>query len=104
MPKVSFSLVEQFSDLRSKELSYKFLIENQGATRINVAAITPRIPDQVQLVEAKNPSLRAVAVQYEQICADIGEIIRTFLIVEVKDFQDRVIKANQELAREFMGS
>jgi hypothetical protein len=58
MPKVVFSLVEQFSDLRSNDLAYQFTVENQGTGAIDLLSIIPRIPDAVELVEAKDPSLK----------------------------------------------
>jgi len=61
MPKVLFTLAEQFSDLRSSETAYKFMIENEGSNAIDLHSITPRIPEGVNLVEVKDPSLEAVS-------------------------------------------
>jgi hypothetical protein len=96
MPKVLFSLVDQFSDIRSKEVSYKFLIENHGNAPISVLAINPRIPDTVELIEAQNPSLQATTVQYQRTCHELEEILRAFLFVTVKEFRDSMAQANAE--------
>ncbi len=96
MPKVAFSLIDQFSDIRSKEMSYKFLIENHGTVPITIMAINPRIPETVELVETQNPSIQATSVQYRQTCHEIEEILRAFLFVTVKEFRDKVAQARAE--------
>ena len=54
MPKITLTLTEQFSDLRSNEVAYKLTIENHGASAINLLTISPRIPEGVKLLRNEN--------------------------------------------------
>src|SRR5688500_3745587 len=65
LPRVAFSLVEQFTDLRSKEVAYNFIIENQGDVPIYIDSITPRIPPEADLLEVKNQSSEIFRDQYK---------------------------------------
>lgn len=98
MPKVIFSLSEQDSDLRSNEKAYKFMVENQGINTISLLSITPRIPQQVEIGEDKNPSLVTVKAKYLALCGELTEILRNQLFISDKTLRDKVSK----IAAEYM--
>jgi len=76
MPKVIFSLLEQFSEMRSNEMAYRFMIENQGSTAIELISIIPRIPEGVEIVEVKDPSLMAVKAKHSKLCSELTELLK----------------------------
>jgi hypothetical protein len=102
MPKVTFNLEEQFSDLRSKDRVYRLKIDNQGATAVNLLSVTPRIPENVELVEVKSPSVSAIKAKHSELCAQLTEILSEYLRVHVKEFRDQRTKIFIEDMRQFL--
>src|SRR5260370_20146402 len=92
MPKVLFSLVEQFSDLRSNELAYKFSVENQGTVAIDLLSIIPRIPDTVELVEAKDPSMKEAAGRRQELCLQLTRLFHDQILVASQVFREQYVK------------
>jgi hypothetical protein len=103
MPKVIFSLIEQESDLRSNEKAYKFMVENQGQNAMGLLSITPRIPEQVELVEVKDRSLVAVKANYIALCEDLTEVLRDQIFISDKDIRHSIAKAASEYVNEYLG-
>lgn len=96
MPKVIFTLEEQFSDLRSNEVAYKFTIENQGQSAIELLSITPRIPEDVELIEVKEASFVAVKAKYAELCSELTEILKDHLLVTSKEVQQKALQIQIE--------
>lgn len=104
MPKVVFGLEQQFSDFRSKDIAYKFTIENHGVVPINLVSITPRIPETVQLIEAKNPSLVASAAKCAELCSELTQALRDLLFTDVKELRTKITSLEIENLKEIVGS
>jgi hypothetical protein len=96
MPKLIFSLIEQDTDLRSNEKAYKFMVENEGSNTISLLSITPRIPQQVEIGEDKNPSLVTVKARYLALCEELTEVLRNQLFVSDKTVRENMTKAAAE--------
>ncbi|MGZ8845880.1 MAG: hypothetical protein ACXW3C_05400 [Pyrinomonadaceae bacterium] len=92
MPKVIFTLEEQFSDLRSKEVAYKFTIENQGPSGIELLSISPRIPEDVVLKELKESSFVAVKAKHAELCAELTELIKDHLLITSKEVREKALQ------------
>jgi hypothetical protein len=75
MPRVVFSLAEQFSDLRSNQVAYNFRVENNGSAPISVTSLTPRIPEGVKLVEVRNPSQVVLRTRITGLCGELTELL-----------------------------
>lgn len=89
MPRVTFRLDEQFSDQRSNEIAYKFTVENQGVTPIAVHSITPRIPEGVDIVEVKDPSLEAVRAKHSRLCSELTQLLRDQLDILSESIREK---------------
>ena len=97
MPKVRFSLDEQFSDQRSNEVAYKLTVENNGETTINLLSIVPRIPEEVQLLQVKDPSLTEIKTKYSELCAELTRLVKdqiNYLLTEERD--TKVVEYNDK--------
>ncbi len=96
MAKVKFSLVEQNSDVRSSDKAYEFRIDNQDASAISLLSITPRIPEGVELVEVKNPSLLAVKARYSNLCEELTIILKRQQFISYKALRDQIAQVNAD--------
>ncbi|MFC1550980.1 hypothetical protein ACFL6P_00305 [Candidatus Latescibacterota bacterium] len=103
MPKVTFSLVEQFSDMRSNEMAYKFMIENQGSSAIELLSILPRIPEGVELVEVKDRSLVAVKEKHSKLCSELTELLKDHLYITSKEIRAKHLQIEKEQLNEIFG-
>jgi len=104
MHKVDFNLEEQFSDLRSNEVAYKFTVQNKGAAPIELLSLNPRIPEEVKLLEIVNPSVVALKAKYESLCKELSSILNDHLLISFKEVQSERIKAEIKVLQEVIGS
>ena len=102
MPKVQFSLIEQFSDARSNELAYRFVIENQGTIALELTSITPRIPEDAEIIEGKDPSVVAAKLRYNELCSDLTEILHSFILSAIDEFKENYYKKQKDMFTEFI--
>ena len=102
MPRVDFRLEEQFSDLRSNEVAYKFIIENLGSSAIELLAITPRIPEDVTLLEIRDPSSVALKAKHDELCKELNEILDNYLIISFQEVRTLRVKAEKEMFDEMV--
>jgi hypothetical protein len=96
MSKLVFRLEEQHSDLRSNEIAYRFVIDNEGDTEIRLISLTPRIPESVDLVEVKSPSLVAIKSKHVELCDELTTILRNYLRVSSDEFRQKLLATHQE--------
>lgn len=104
MPKVSFQLDEQVSDQRSNEKAYRLEVENRGASAVELVYLTPRIPDKVELVEVKNPSVSAAKSKYDELCSQLTELAKDQLLMTSKTIRDDYWRIQIQSLREQIGS
>jgi len=81
---VMFELIEQFTDLRSNEIAYIFKVTDNSPQAILLTSITPRIPENVEIVEVKDPSSVALKIKHTDLCKDLSELIQNYLITRVE--------------------
>lgn len=96
MPKVALSLIEQFSDMRSNEVAYRFTIENQGSSAIELLSIIPRVPEGVELLEVKDPSLKPVKAKHSELCSELTALLNDHLFLSSKEVQDKYLQIQKE--------
>ncbi len=104
MPKVLFSLQQQFSDLRSNEIAYEFKIENQGAGPINLLSIIPRIPDKVELIEVKSPSLSAAKEKHRELCEQLTELLKDHVKANSVEAVQKQVQVEVDILKQTLGS
>ncbi len=103
MPKLHFQLEEQFADFRSNEIAYKFTMENLSSSSIEVLSITPRIPEDVKLIEIRDPSLIALKSKHNELCEQMETLLITHMELSLKDFREEYAKALKEGLKEMYG-
>jgi hypothetical protein len=79
MARVNFSLVEQSPDLRSNQVAYNFVVENQGPGTIYLTQLTPRIPEGVNQIEVRDPSQLPLKARYEALCDELTHLINNIV-------------------------
>lgn len=100
MAKVTFTLEQQLVDQRSNETAYQLTIENHGQVAVNLLSLTPRVPEDVQVVEAKNPSVVAAKAQHTALCAELTRLVEYQLLIASKEFRERAAQAQREMLEE----
>lgn len=100
MAKVAFTLEQQLADQRSNETAYQLTIENHGQVAVNLFSLTPRVSEDVQVVEAKNPSVVATKAQHTALCAELTRLVEYQLLVASKEFRERAAQMQREILAE----
>lgn len=100
MPGVTLSLVEQVSDHRSSEAAYKFTIENLNSEAIELLSVTPRIPEDVILVDVKDPSVAAAMLKHAQLCSELTNLLEGQLVVLSEEIRHQRAVALREVFEE----
>jgi hypothetical protein len=108
MPKLSLKLEEQSSDARSNEVAYLFTIENHGTLAINLKALTPRVPDNVIVVEAKDAFGEALKTRHSRLCSELTLLLQERLLTRSEEarvlFRQRMQELFEVAFREFRQS
>lgn len=102
MPKIEFSLEEQNTDKRSNEITYKFTVNNHSSTPIKLLRLITRIPENVKLIEATQPSSTALKSQHNDLCKEISVAVDDFLFVYVKKFRDKNAQVTEQAIKGMM--
>jgi hypothetical protein len=92
MPKVQFRLEEQFADRRSNEVAYKFTMENLSSSSVELLSITPRIPEDVRLIEIRDPSFIALKSKHNELCEQLENLLLIHMELSIKEFRDEYLK------------
>ena len=104
MPKMVFTLEQQLSDLRSNEQAYLFRAENQGPNPIEILVVTPRIPEKVELLEVKSPSISAARSKYDELCKQLTELVKDFIIGDSREIRERLAQNDADQINLMLGS
>ena len=104
MPAVTFTLTEQFADQRSNEIAYRVVIQNDGQAAVELLNLVPRIPDQVELVEVRDPSLIAVKERHRAISSELEELLESQLLVTSADLRAKYVDVHSQLARQALSA
>jgi hypothetical protein len=104
MPKLNFTLTEQFSDPRSNEIAYRFEISNQGNLPVDVLSINQRIPDGVTLSEVRNPTFVQVQTKHSELCKQLSDITSDQLLSCSEAVRKKYLATHLETWRELMSA
>ena len=69
-----------FTDERSREKTYTLRIDNGGMQPVTIHDITPRIPENVELVEIQDVSSIGQKRRREELCAELSRIVNEAVI------------------------
>ena len=69
-----------FTDERSREKTYTLRIDNGGMQPVTIHDITPRIPENVELVEIQDVSSIEQKRRREELCAELSRIVNEAVI------------------------
>ena len=100
MPKVQFSLEEQNSDLRSNEVSYKLTVENLSPSAVELLSLTPRIPEDVKLLEIRDPSLIELKSKHNDLCKELTSLLNNSVQIRSHAFREEYVKIYREMFKE----
>jgi hypothetical protein len=104
MPRAVFELNELTTDVRSREKGYELIVRNEGNQPFDLMSITPRIPDGVEIVEVRDPSVIATKSKHTRLCSDLAELLNDHLLITSKEYQDRKVEILQDRTRALFGS
>jgi hypothetical protein len=102
MPRYDINLEEQLSDARSNEVAYRLRIENLGETPIDVLTISPRIPENVELIEVKDSSSEATKLKHKKLCSELTELLSEHVFIISKESRERDVTIQKEHLQEII--
>ena len=97
MPNVSISLEEQLVDERSREKSYTLRVVNHGPDAIQINSVTPRIPDNVELIEVRDTSLIGIRTRHTDLCAELETMLEAQIILQSAEVRARIAQTWNDL-------
>ena len=97
MAKVECLLSEQLTDQRSDQKTYTLRVENQGSESVQIHAITPRIPDDVELVEIQDTSLAGAKARHTDLCSELSNLVTYKILDDSKANRRRATDAYKEI-------
>jgi len=103
MPSIDVRLEEQSPDLRSRELAFKLIVTNNGASAIDILAVSPRIPEGASLLETKDTSFLATKARHAKLCAELNALSREVLLVSDQQLWERMIELRKRTFEEVLG-
>jgi hypothetical protein len=103
MSRIVFQLEEQFSDMRSNEVAYKFTVENHSDNAIVLLDTTTRTPEDVKFSEIKDSSSIALKSTGEELCGQLTILLNTYLTTTSEDFRKREAQATKQILEEVLG-
>lgn len=90
MPKIAVNLTEQLSDARSNEVAYRATVENTGMEPVHLLALTPRLPEGVELIEVKDFSAELDKVRYQRLCKELSQLLSNHLSLVSTDYRNQL--------------
>lgn len=104
MPKLNFTLTEQFSDSRSNEIAYRFEINNQGNIPVDVLSINQRIPDGVTLSEVRNPTFVQVQTKHSELAKQLTDITTDQIFTGSEAIRKKYVATQIEVIKTVMSA
>ncbi|MER9530171.1 hypothetical protein NKI89_10235 [Mesorhizobium sp. M0309] len=90
MPKITVNLTEQLSDARSNEVAYRATVENTGVEPVHLLALTPRLPEGVELIEVKDFSAELDKVRHQRLCKELSSLLNNHLSLISADYRKEI--------------
>ncbi|CCV06718.1 hypothetical protein MESS2_350090 [Mesorhizobium metallidurans STM 2683] len=100
MPKIAVNLTEQLSDARSNEVAYRATVENSGVEPVHLLALTPRLPEGVELIEVKDFSAELDKVRHQRLCRELTSILANHLSLVSTDYRKELSALFREYVKE----
>lgn len=97
MPNLIFSLEEQLTDLRSREKTYILKIANNGIKPIRLHNITPRIPENVKLIEVHDTSLIGTKKRHTELCKELSYLVNNQILLQSADIRKKIADTMAEI-------
>lgn len=102
MNRITASFEKQISNERSNEITFLLKVENIGDIAVNILSITPRIPEDVEILEVKDLSSHENVLRHAEIAADMTGLLSGMAIAHSKTFRERLISVSKEMVGEIM--
>jgi hypothetical protein len=103
MARIEFLLEEQAADMRSFEFAYRFKVQNNGASAINLLAATPRLAKGIELLEVKSSTALVVTQRHDELCGELTEILKDYLTLTSEQYRTKLAEAQIQVNRQVLG-
>lgn len=104
MAKVRLKFEPDQTDFRDHQVSCQLTIENTGASAVEIASITPRIPQHASLLETKDISGYALKAQHTKLCTELTALAKDVQFITDEPLRKRLVAANTKLLNDVVSA
>ena len=101
---VQFTLEEEQSTVRSNEVSFKVTILNQTDEKIELQALTPKVPLGVLIEEQEDTFRESNFEKFQDLCEELSELLNNYLKCESDAYVSRLTQVETVLAEHHLSS
>jgi len=80
MANLMLQLEEQLADMRSREKTYRFTVENKGNKTVLLRPVTPQIPEGVTLLDVKQSTERVILLKRSILLTELTAILKSYQV------------------------
>ena len=93
---VQFTLEEEKSTVRSNEVSFKVTIVNKSDERIELQAMTPKVPFGVSIEEQEDSFRETNFEKFQDLCYELSELLNNHLKSESDAYVSRLAEVESQ--------